>query len=95
MSRISAYNVQDSPSPGHPSNSMLICFDCWDALGRPDAITFDDIWLLRDSIKDEGAREVLTHCDRCGKTFPFVAEAIVSETIARFRGEWWEVRPSD
>jgi len=89
MSRISAYGVQGSPSPDHPSGTMLICFDCWDALGRPDATTFDDIWLLRDSIKDEGAQKVLSHCDRCKKKFPFVSNADASEVHGRLRGEWW------
>jgi hypothetical protein len=95
MSRISAYIIPGYPSPGHPSDPMWLCFDCWKALGKPDATPFDDIWLLLDSTKDEGAREVFTHCGRCGRMFPFVEDACASEAFARLRGEWWEVRPSD
>ena len=89
MNRNCAYYVQCSLSPDHPSGTMLICFNCWDALGRPDATTFEDIWLLRDSIKDEDTQKLLTHCDHCREKFPFVSIADIHEVEARLRDKWW------
>jgi hypothetical protein len=89
MSLISAYIVPGIPSPADRSSPIWICFDCWEAAGRPPANTYDDDSVLVDALSEGTPQDLLhaTHCERCGQVFPFVQEAYIEKATEQLKEE--------
>jgi hypothetical protein len=72
---VAARSVPDIPSPNDPGRPIMLCYDCWDKAGRPEAEEkTGDVIFEWAKEEDRALYQKLTHCERCGVKFAFVKD---------------------